>query len=346
MERYLKIDSLKRFIIKVLEANNISKNDGCLVADVLLKAELWNIKSHGISRLKRYVARLNNKTINSCPNIKIKTIYSNVLAVDGDNGLGCIVMNKALDKAELIANKNGICIVGIKNSNHFGITGYYCERLAKNNFISIGFSNALAALAPWGGSEPYLGTNPIAFGFPKENYPIIVDMATSAVARGKIILAAKKNNIIPIGWAVDKNGQLTNEAKKALEGLLMPMAGPKGYALSLAIDIMCGVLTGALYGNEVGAYKNGKNANIGHLFIILKKDCFIDNVSYEKRILDFSRNIHSIKKAPDVKNIYLPGEREYINEGINLKRGIGISEEIYQELIELKDKFNITDNIL
>lgn len=338
---------LKEFIIKILEKNSISKEDGALVADVLLKAELWNIKSHGISRLKRYIMRLNDGTINTSPNIQIKQIYSNILAVDGDNGLGSIVMNRALDKAEIFAEKQGLCLIGVKNSNHFGITGYYCERLAKKGFISIGFSNALAAMAPWGGREAYLGTNPVAFGFPKEGFPIIIDMATSAVARGKILLAAKENKSIPNGWAIDKNGNSTTNAKEAIEGLLLPMAGPKGYALSVAIDVLAGILTGALFGNEVGAYKNNINrANIGHLFILLKKDNFIKGEDYDERIKIFSEKIHHIDRIPNIENIYLPGEREYLSEVEKLENGIDISLEVLQDLKELKEKFNIIDNIL
>ncbi len=343
MSKNIKAETLKKFIIDLLVKNNVPDSDASLVADTLLKAELWNIKSHGLSRLKRYIMRLNNNTINAVPEIKFNTNYTSAVSVDGDNGLGCIVMNKALDFAINIAQKKGICAVGVKNSNHFGITGYYCDRAAQKGLVAIGFSNSLAAMAPWGGKSTVLGTNPIAFGFPQDNKnPVIIDMATSAVARGKVLLAEKENRDIPAGWAMDKNGNGTTNATEAANGLLMPMAGVKGYALSLAVDVLAGVFTGALFGSEVGAYKNGrKNAGIGHMFILLRKDCFINDDEYAKNIAALCKEIHSASKAANVDKIFLPGEREFIKEKEQLDTGIDVSDETFEELLWLAEKYAI-----
>lgn len=342
-EKVFRKDTLKKFICDVLCKVSIPKDDAVIVADNLLKSELWGISTHGISRLSRYIMRLENGTIATDPLIEIKNEYPSVLSVDGQNGLGSIVMEKGLKMAIERAKKFGICVVGVKNSNHFGMAGYYCALAAEHNMVSIGFTNSLAAMAPWGGKSACLGTNPLAFGFPRKNKkPIIADMATSVVARGKILLAAKKGTAIPDTWALDENGKPTTDAQAAAKGFVLPMAGPKGYALSLIIDCLSGVLTGAAFAGAVGAYKNdGVNANIGHLFIVMKPDVFVDEVEYENRIEEFCAEIRMTEKADGVEQIYMPGEREQILEERLLQKGIRLSPSIEAELIDLSRKYHI-----
>jgi len=336
-------EELKEFIYDSFCKVGVPSNDSSKVADNLLKAELWGISTHGISRLSRYLMRIKNNTINPTPKIEMKNPWPALLMVDGDNGLGAVVMSRAIKEAMQVAEKCGICAVGVNNSNHFGAAGFYCDIAAQKNYISIGVTNSLAALAPWGGKKPCLGTNPIAFGFPRKgNNPIIVDMATSVVARGKIISADKKGIKIPEEWAMDRNGQSTTDPKEALMGMLLPMAGPKGYALAMAVDILSGVVSNASFGTKVASYANGENrADIGHFFILLKADAFMSIDSYYARIEDFCKTIKNTEKIDGTNEIYLPGERRQRLEKKLIREGICLPKEILQELNEISKEYGI-----
>lgn len=336
-------EELKNFIIDVFCRIGVPEADSHKVSDNLLKAELWGISTHGISRLPRYLMRIKNNTINPTPKIAVKKPWPGLLVVDGDNGLGAVVMSRAIEEAMQVAAQFGICAVGVKNSNHFGAAGFYCDIAAKQNYISIGLTNSLAALAPWGGKKPYLGTNPIAFGFPrKDKNPIIIDLATSIVARGKIISAEKKGITIPEGWAMDEKGRPTTDPKEALLGMILPMAGPKGYALSMAVDLFSGVLTNAAFGTEVAAYTNGQKANVGHLFILIKADAFLSLESYYARVEMFCQGMKSVDKAEGVNEIYLPGEREQLLEKKLTQNGIRLSKELIRELEIIATEYNMS----
>lgn len=337
-------EELKNFITNAFCRIGVPAVDSQKVSDNLLKAELWGISTHGISRLSRYLMRIKNNTINPTPKIAIKNPWPALLMVDGDNGLGAVVMSRAIEEAMQVAEKFGICAVGVKNSNHFGAAGFYCDIAAQQNYISIGLTNSLAALAPWGGKKPYLGTNPIAFGFPrKDKNPIIMDLATSIVARGKIISADKKGIMIPEGWAIDAKGRPTTDPKEALLGMILPMAGPKGYALSMAVDILSGVLTNAAFGTEVAAYANGqKEANVGHLFILIKADAFLSLESYYARVEMLCEGIKNTEKAEGVNEIYLPGEREQRLENNLTRDGIPLAKELVRELEIIAKEYDIS----
>ncbi len=337
-------EELKKFMASSFCKVGVPIADSHKVSDNLLKAELWGISTHGVSRLSRYLMRIKNNTINPMPKIEIKNPWTALLVVDGDNGLGAVVMSRAIEEAMQVVEKFGICAVGVKNSNHFGAAGFYCDIAAQQNYISIGLTNSLAALAPWGGKKPYLGTNPIAFGFPrKDKDPIIMDLAASIVARGKIISAEKKGITIPTGWAMDEKGRPTTDPKEALLGMILPMAGPKGYALSMAVDLLSGVLTNAAFGPEVAAYANGqKEANVGHLFILIKADAFLSLESYYARVEMFCQGIKNTEKAEGVNEIYLPGEREQRLEKNLTQNGILLSKELIRELEMIAEEYSIS----
>ena len=334
-------DALRSFIQAVLEKAGVPQEDAACTAANLLKAELWGVSTHGISRLPRYVMRLENGTINPRPNLTIQAKYPTMLLVDGDNGLGAAVMEHAIEAAMEKAEIYGICAVGVKNSNHFGMAGYYCALAAQRDMVALGYTNSLAAMAPWGGKEACLGTNPLAFGFPcPGRKPIIADMATSIAARGKILLAAKKGQAIPANWALDAEGKPTTDAKAAADGLVLPMAGPKGYALALSVDCLSGVLTGADFAGLAGSYKQGrKKAGIGHLFIVMKTDAFLAADEYAARMQSFCIEIKSAARAAGTEEIYLPGEREQLLEQRLLAEGVALPDAVEKELAALAEKY-------
>ena len=257
-----------------------------------------------------------------------------MLSVDGDNGLGAVVTVKALEAAIATADKLGLCAAGIRRSNHFGAAGYYCDMGARANYITILLTDAPPAIPPWGGKEAYFGTNPIAMGLPRrEKLPVVLDLATSVAARGKIIAAAKRGEAIPEGWALNKDGHSTTNAQDALAGTLLPMAGPKGYALALAVEHLSGVLTGAAFGRDVAWQYGDKQepANVGHILILLKADAFLSLADYHERTERFCREIKTCEKAAGVEEIYLPGERERMLEQTLIKSGLTIPGSLVKE---------------
>jgi len=338
------VEGLKKFMQEAFALSGVPEKDAQIVTENLLKAELKGIASHGLSRFPVYLKRIQEGLVNPKPQITLKNILPAVLSIDGDNGLGSVVMMQALEDGIAVAEKMGICALGIKHSNHFGISTYYCEKAADQGFVSILLSNSPPATPPFGGREPYFGTNPIAFGMPRKNSPnIIVDMATSVVARGKIIRASQKNESIPEGWALDKDGYPTTDANAALAGVLLPIAGPKGAALSLVVEHLAGVLTGAGYGRGVAWQYSEKQepANVGHFMVIIKADAFMDEADYEERTETFVSEIKDISLAPGFEEIKLPGEREWEREQMVADQGIVLESDLIQQFTAIAEKLKV-----
>jgi len=343
-KRVFAVEALRQFLVKVFATAGVPAADGELVADNLIQADLWGIGSHGVSRFPIYLKRIQAGIVNPRPEIRIDSTWPAMLSVDGNNGLGAVVTVKALDAAIATADKFGLCAAGIKASNHFGAAGYYCDRGAKANCITIVLTDAPPATPPWGGKEPYFGTNPIAIGLPRrEKPPVVLDLATSLVARGKIIAAAARSETIPEGWALNKEGVPTTNAKEALAGTLLPMAGPKGYALALAVEHLSGVLTGAAFGRDVAWQYGDKQspANVGHILIVLKADAFIGLDNYYERNERFCREIKACEKAAGTDEIYLPGERERILAQTLIRSGIAVPESLAKEFEAIASEYGV-----
>lgn len=343
--RVFTIEALRRFMVQTFEAVGVPPPDGELVADNLIHADLWGISTHGVSRFPIYLKRIQAGAVNPRPEIRIDNSWPAVLAVNGGNGLGAVVTVRALDAALASAEKFGICAAGISGSNHFGAAGYYCDQGARQGCITIVLTDAPPAIPPWGGKEAYFGTNPIAIGLPrKEQAPVVLDLATSIVARGKIIEAARLGEKIPEGWALDKEGTPTTHAQDALAGTLLPMAGPKGYALALAVEHLAGVLTGAAFGRDVAWQYGSKQspADVGHIIIVLKADAFIDRDDYYERNERFIREIKGCQKAAGVSEIYLPGERERILAQTLIKSGIEVPEGLVKEFETIAREYGLS----
>lgn len=338
------INDLRQFMVKAFVLAGVPTEDGAIVADNLLNADLLGISSHGVARFPVYLRRVQKGLVKALPTIKIDNSISAVINVDGDNGLGAVVTMKALEAGMNAAEQFGMAAVGVRNSNHFGTAGYYCNIAAQKGYVAILVTNGPPAIAPWGGKESYFGTNPIAYGFPRKASPnLIIDMATSTVARGKIIQAAKTGKAIPDNWALDKDGNPTTDAKKAMEGVLLPIAGPKGYALALAVEHMAGVLTGAGFGKDVAwQYGNSEQpANVGHLLILLKAEAFSSDCDYYDRMERFCSEIKSIPPAPKYTEIKLPGEREWDAMQIRLVSGIELEPSLESELRQIALELNL-----
>ena len=333
----MKTNKLKNIVQKIFISHRLTKSHSSICANALINAELVGASSHGLSRLKMYCDRIKAKLINPKPKIKIKKISQSISHIDANNSIGFVVADLAIKTAISHAKKTGIGLVAVKNSGHYGLSGYYAEQAVKKKLISIIFTNAPPAIAPHGALKTLFGTNPICFGTPTgSKIPFILDTSVSMINRGKIRVAAKLGNKIPEGVALDKYGKPTIDAKKALEGVQLPIAGFRGSGLAWMVDILSGVFTG---GNHAGKVKDPFNdftgpQNIGHLFIVMKQGLFVGN-NYNKRIKENIKIIKKLPKKKGIKEILYPGQNKYNRYKDNLKKEIKIPEKILLEMNSL-----------
>ena len=332
-------NNLERILVKIFEKFGLKKNHAKISSDALINAELVGAYSHGLSRLKMYCDRINKKVINSKPRIRVKKISPSISHLDADNSIGFVAADIAVKEAIKNAKKTGIGLVAVKNSGHYGLSGYYAEQAVKKNLTIMIYTNAPPAVAPYGSLKSLFGTNPICFGTPTgTKAPFILDTSISMINRGKIRVAARNNQKIPMGVALDKFGKPTTDAKKALQGVQLPIAGFRGSGLAWMVDILSGVLTG---GNHAGRVKDPFDdfsgpQNIGHLIITFKTNLFVKN--YHKRIKDNIKRIKKLPKIKGVKEIMYPGQNKYKRFKINLKKEIKISDSTKKDLEILINK--------
>ena len=329
----MKINKVKNLIVNVFTKQKLSKKHALICAEALINAELVGAPSHGLARVISYCNRIKKKVINPKPKIKIKKISSSITQIDADNAVGFIGANLGINQAIKNAKKTGIGFVAVKNSGHYGLSGYYAERAAKKGLVAFCFTNAPPAIAPHGAKKTLFGTNPICFAAPTgTNAPFVLDTSISMINRGKIRRAAKLGEKIPLGVALDKNGNPTTDPKKALKGLQLPIAGFRGSGLAWMIDILSGVLTGGNHGGKVKDPFDDFSGpqNIGHLFIVFKSNLFVKD--YMKRIKDNIKRIKKLPKLKKIKKIYYPGENKDERFKSNSKKEIKIPTNILNEI--------------
>ncbi len=333
----MKINKLKSILIKIFKRHGLSNDHALISTNALINAELVGAYGHGLSRLKMYCDRISKKLINPKPKFKIKKISQSISHIDADNSIGFVAADIAIKKAIHNAKKTGIGLVAVKNSGHYGLSGYYAEQAVKKNLITMIYTNAPPAVAPYGALKSLFGTNPICFGSPTgSKIPFILDTSISMINRGKIRVAARNNQKIPEGVALDKLGKPTTNAYKALQGVQLPIAGFRGSGLAWMVDILSGVFTG---GNHAGRVKDPFDdfsgpQNIGHLFITFKTNLFVKG--YNSRIKDNINKIKRLPKIKGVKEIMYPGQNKYKRFLINSKKEIKISDTTKKDLEVLK----------
>ena len=332
--------NLKKLVKDIFIKHGLNKNHAEISSNYIIQAELVGAPSHGLARLKMYCDRIKKKLINFKPKIKIKKISQSISHIDANNSIGFVAADIGIKKAIDNAKKTGFGLVGIKNSGHYGLSSFYANQAVKKNLIVFCFTNAPPAIAPHGAKKSLFGTNPICFGSPSGSQaPFILDTSVSMINRGKIRVAARQGAKIPKDVALDKFGKPTTNAKKALEGVQLPIAGFRGSGLAWMVDILSGVFTG---GNHAGKVKDPFDdfsgpQNVGHLFIVIKPNLFVGN-SYNKRI---KKNIKIIKKLPKikgVKEILYPGQNKYKKYKKNYKKNILIPKNILEDLKKLQSR--------
>ena len=328
---------LNKLIKKIFINHKLSQKHAKICADALINTELVGAPSHGLSRLKMYCDRINKKVINPKPKIKIKKISQSISHIDANNSIGFVGADLAIKTAIENAKKTGIGLVAVKNSGHYGLSGYYAEQAVKKNLMVMVFTSAPPAVAPHGALKSLFGTNPICFGTPTgSKIPFILDTSISMINRGKIRVAAREGEKIPEGVALDRYGKPTTDPKKALEGVQLPIAGFRGSGLAWMVDILSGVFTG---GNHAGRVKDpftdfSGPQNIGHLFFVIKPNLFVGN-SFNKRIKDNIKTIKKLPKIKGVKEILYPGQSKFQRYKNNIKKEIKITKNILEDLKKL-----------
>ena len=335
----MKIKKLKPLLIKIFRKNGLSNVHSTISANALINAELVGAYAHGLSRLKMYCDRINKKVINPKAKIKIKKISQSISQVDANSSIGFVAADIGIKEAIKNAKKTGIGLVGIKNSGHYGLSGYYAEQAVKKNLIVFCFTNAPPAIAPHGSKKKLFGTNPICFGSPTTSkIPFILDTSVSEINRGKIRVAAKTGKKIPIGVALDKFGKSTTDAKKALLGVQLPLGGFRGSGLAWMVDILSGVMTGANHGGKVKDPFDDFSGpqNVGHMFITIRPNLFVGNFS--QRIKENIKRVKRLPKIKGVKEILYPGQNKFKRFKKNLNKKIYISESIKKDLEYLNAK--------
>ena len=329
----MKPNKIKSIVKEIFVKHKLSSEHAKICADALINAEQVGAYGHGLSRLKMYCDRIKKKVINAKPKIKIKNISQSISQIDANDSIGFVAADIAIKTAIKNAKKTGMGLVGVKNSGHYGLSGYYAEQATKKNLVTMIFTNAPPAVAPHGALKSLFGTNPICFGTPTgSKVPFILDTSISMINRGKIRVAARNNQKIPEGVALDNKGRPTTDAKKALKGVQLPIAGFRGSGLAWMVDILSGVLTG---GNHAGKVKDPFDdfsgpQNIGHLFFTFKPNLFVNN--YSQRIKENIRIIKKLPKIKGVKEILYPGQNKFKRFQINSKKEINIPANIAEDI--------------
>ena len=327
--------TLRDYCQALFESVGMAAEEAYANADSLVDADLKGIDSHGVSRMPIHLKRIRLGVVKPSHELTLVNEAPSAAVFDAGNSMGALVSLRAMDYVMAKAKTTGVAFATVKNSNHYGTAGYYVEQAIKQGMIGFSATNGMARMAPWGGRAPFFGTNPFAVGVPADKeLPIIVDMATSLVARGKIVIANQNKQTIPLGWALNKDGEDTTDPAEALVGTVLPFAGAKGSAIALLIDVMTGILSGSVYGPHVkDMYADFSNpTGTSHIFGAINVEAFIPAGGFRRTVDTMIREIKSSQPAKNVTEIFLPGEIEQRKRLQRLQDGVPLSAPVYNDL--------------
>jgi LDH2 family malate/lactate/ureidoglycolate dehydrogenase len=330
-------DRLIDFATAVYAGEGVPEPDARLLADTLVQADLWGHQSHGVLRLGWYLERLQNGVMKPVTEPEFAIDAGTIAVIDGHDGVGQVLTRLAAHEAIKRAKAHGIGAVGVRNSNHFGTCMYYTRMGAREGCVMLLTSNGGPAMAPWGGRKKIIGTNPWSVAAPAgTRAPFVMDMANTGVARGKIYLARNKREPIPLGWAINAAGEPTADPQEAIDGIILPMAGHKGYAIAAVVDLLSGVLTGSGFLSAVHSpYKTAEKSNCGHMMIAMNIEAFQPLVQFNARMEEFIAEIKSVPLAQGYDEVFYPGEMEARNDGINRRDGLILPEDTRADLARI-----------
>ncbi|NIM97212.1 MAG: hypothetical protein GTO24_03715 [candidate division Zixibacteria bacterium] len=339
--RRIWFEDLRAFCQKAYMKAEVPEEEAYIVADLLARSDLRGVETHGVMRLPIYIQRLQKGYVRAQSQLKYLKDKGPVAFAEAHGSMGHVVAYKAMQNAIAKAEEYGIGWVSVKDSGHFGVAGLFPMMAVEKDLIGYICTNSAPMMAPWGGRERIVGNNPLSYAFPTNQYrPVVVDFSCSVVASGKLILARKKGERIPLGWAYDKDGLPTEDPYKGYEGggSLAPMGEHKGYGLALAHEILTAVLTGGKWTRNIKSlYEEDKTGVQGtcHSFMALDLDCFIGKKDFKESMDAYIKSIKESEKAKNATEILMPGEPEYRTESKRLKEGIPLSSRTAQELTTL-----------
>ncbi len=322
-------DRLRDFATAVYEDAGMPASDARLVADTLVQADLWGHQSHGVLRLGWYLDRIRNGVMSPVTKPEFVVDSGAIALIDGHDGVGHVLTMLATREAVKRAKQHGVAVVGVRGSNHFGTCMYYTRLGALDGCVMWLTSNGGPAMAPWGGRKKIIGTNPWSVAAPAGRHPpFLMDMANTGVARGKIYLARNRREKIPEGWAIDEDGAPTTDPQAAIDGIILPMAGHKGYAIAMMVDILSGVLTGGGFLSGVHSpYKTAEKSHCGHFMIAVNIEALQPLSQFHERMGQYIAEIKSVPLAQGVEEIFYPGEMEARNDIANRRDGLDLPED-------------------
>jgi LDH2 family malate/lactate/ureidoglycolate dehydrogenase len=322
--RHVKAHDAEEFVQRVLINNRVPKKNAAIVAHCLVEADLRGVDTHGINRVPSYMARIRQGVLDPLVSPTLHQVTPVVAQVDGRNGFGFLAAHMGMDAAIDMAKNMGIGMVSVKHSNHFGMSAWVVQQALDAGMMSLVFTNSSPALPAWGGKSKLMGVSPIACGAPAgKGRPLIVDMAPSVAARGKIYKALRRGEKIPKDWALDKDGRETDDPARALEGVMLPMGGPKGSALAIMMDVFSGALSGSAFaGHVTNPYDPSRPADVGHFLVAIKPDLFMGIEEFRERMDYLYERVRGSERAAGVERIYYPGEIELLTKEKRLREGI------------------------
>ena len=330
--------SLTRFVTDLLQDAGCNRNDANAIAECLVQTNLWGIDSHGVIRIPEYLERFRSGAMNARPDVRTLRSEGALEVLDADNSAGYIAGRAAMSRAIELARESAIAGVGIINSNHCGATALYARMAAAEGMVGIAMTNVAPNMVMPGVSKPITGNNPIAVAIPTFGaFPFALDISLSAVAGGKLLVAAKKGEKIPLGWATDKQGRPTTDAQAGFDGYLLPMGAHKGFGLSLMVDILCGVITGGSFQNQLKSMYRypGDPSNTAHLMMVLNPLMLMGKDQLKARMHEFFESVRQTPVSEEGVEILLPGEIEYRTECERKRSGIPLPAAVYEELIQI-----------
>jgi LDH2 family malate/lactate/ureidoglycolate dehydrogenase len=330
----------------LLQALGVPEGDADLVSQSLVQADLWGHQSHGVMRLPWYVRRIQSGAMRAATSATLQVDAGAVAVIDGQDGIGQVLAHRAARESIERAKRHGIAAVAVRNSNHFGTAMYFSLMGPAEGCIMLAATNASPAMAPWGGREKRVGTNPWSISAPAGRHPpLVLDVANTAVARGKIYLARQHGQPIPPGWAINVAGEPTTDAAEALAGLILPMAGHKGYGIAVMMDVLAGVLSGSAFGEDVsGPYQAERPSGCGHLMVALDVKAFIPPAQFDQRMEQMIARLKSTPPTTGSSEVLVPGEPEARSAAENRRRGLDLPAQTREDLEALGKELRVPAN--
>jgi LDH2 family malate/lactate/ureidoglycolate dehydrogenase len=343
----IEVNPLRDFATAVYASIGMPSADASIAADTLVQADLWGHQSHGVMRLSWYAARIRSGVCSAVARPEFVSDFGALAVIDGGDAMGQVLTAFAMKEAIRRAKFHGIGAVGLRNSNHFGTAMYFTLMAPPQGCIAFLSTNASPAMAPWGGRAKTVGTNPWSWAAPAGRYsPMVLDIANTGVARGKVYLAKQKGQSIPEGWAINAQGFPTTDPTEAIDGIILPMAQHKGYAIAVMMDMLSGVATGSAFGARVhGPYQSEHRSGAGQFMIAINVEAMQPLADFNARMEQMILDLKSVPLAQGFDEVVYPGELEARHHATNTRLGIALPEDTITDLRKLANETGLNDKL-